>query len=109
MRTADAFHAYGARLSIDLGALCDNWRSLRGRLASGDCGAVVKADAYGLGAAQVAPALYRAGCRQFFVAHLNEGIALRPLLPGGVDEAALYGGNLVSGVVHALSAEYRPA
>lgn len=35
--------------------------------------------------------------------------ALRPLLPGGVDEAALYGGNLVSGVVHALSAEYRPA
>ncbi len=34
--------------------------------------------------------------------------ALRPWLPGGVDEQALYGGNLVSGVVHALSAEYLP-
>lgn len=34
--------------------------------------------------------------------------ALRPLLPGGVDEHALYGSNLVSGVVHALSAEYGP-
>ena len=34
---------------------------------------------------------------------------LRPLLVGGVDEAALYGGNLVSGFLHALSAEHRPA
>jgi 5-oxoprolinase (ATP-hydrolysing) subunit C len=34
--------------------------------------------------------------------------ALRPLLVGGVDEAALYGGNLVTGFLHALSAEHRP-
>jgi allophanate hydrolase len=34
--------------------------------------------------------------------------SLRPLLVGGVDEAALYGGNLVSGVLHALSDEFRP-
>jgi allophanate hydrolase len=34
---------------------------------------------------------------------------LGPLLEGGVDEAALYAANLVSGVVHALSDEYRPA
>jgi allophanate hydrolase len=33
---------------------------------------------------------------------------LQPLLIGGVDEAALYAANLVSGVVHALSTEYRP-
>lgn len=77
----NAFSTFGAQLSIDLDALCDNWRSLRARLAGGQCAAVVKADAYGLGAAQVAPALYRAGCRHFFVAHLNEGIALRPALP----------------------------
>ena len=35
--------------------------------------------------------------------------ALRPLRIGGIDEAALYAANLVSGVVHALSSEYRPA
>ena len=47
---------------------------------------MVKADAYGLGLAEVAPALWRAGARSFFVAHLKEGIALRGLLPG----AAIY-------------------
>ena len=33
---------------------------------------------------------------------------LGPLLDGGIDEAALYACNLVSGVVHSLSSEYRP-
>ena len=42
---------------------------------------VVKADGYGLGAAMVAPALAEAGCDTFFVARLEEGVALRPLLP----------------------------
>ncbi|TGN56070.1 alanine racemase, partial [Paracoccus liaowanqingii] len=43
--------------------------------------AVVKADAYGLGADRVAPALYAAGVRDFFVALAREGRAIRPLLP----------------------------
>jgi 5-oxoprolinase (ATP-hydrolysing) subunit C len=34
--------------------------------------------------------------------------ALRPWLPGGIDTEALYTANLVSGVLHALSAEHRP-
>jgi len=89
--STDSFSPFGAVLSIDLDALCDNWRSLKARLGSGDCAAVVKADAYGLGAAQVAPALYRAGCRHFFVAHLNEGIALRPLLPADATLYVLHG------------------
>jgi len=42
---------------------------------------VVKADAYGLGAERVAPALYEAGCRHFFVAHLQEALAIRRLVP----------------------------
>jgi alanine racemase len=42
---------------------------------------VVKADSYGLGMAQVAPALFAAGCREFFVALLDEAIALRAVLP----------------------------
>lgn len=77
----------GAVLTIDLDAVCANWRQLRERVAPADCAAVVKADAYGLGADRVAPALYRAGCRQFFVAHLDEAVALRPRLP---DDATIY-------------------
>lgn len=71
----------GALLTIDLDALVANWRALRARHARGACAGVVKADAYGLGMAAVAPALARAGCTVFFVAHLDEGIALRALLP----------------------------
>lgn len=70
----------GARLGIDLGAIQANYRALRAR-AKGAVAAVVKADAYGLGADIVAPALAAAGARQFFVAHLDEALALRPLLP----------------------------
>ncbi len=58
-----------------------NWRDLARRHGA-FTGAAVKADAYGLGAAAVAPALLAAGCRHFFVAHLDEALALRPLLPG---------------------------
>ena len=71
----------GALLSIDLGAVRANYRLLRRRLDGTACAAVVKADAYGLGAARVAPALAAEGCRHFFVAHLDEAIALRPRLP----------------------------
>ena len=77
---AGACHA-GATLTVDLGAVRANYRLLRSRLGVTACAAVVKADAYGLGAAAVAPALALEGCRQFFVAHLEEALALRPLLP----------------------------
>lgn len=81
----------GAVLTIDLGAICDNWRALRAMVGKATCAAVVKADAYGLGARQVAPALYRAGCRHFFVAHLDEGAALRPALPADATIYVLHG------------------
>ena len=70
----------GALLSIDLGAVRANYRLLRERLGGAACAAVVKADAYGLGAVRVAPALVAEGCRHFFVANLDEAIALRPHL-----------------------------
>ncbi len=54
---------------------------MRDLAAPAECAAVVKADAYGLGMQQAAPALGRAGCKTFFVATLAEGIALRALLP----------------------------
>ncbi len=46
-----------------------------------ECAAVVKADAYGLGALPIAQALEAAGCHTFFVATLPEAIALRNTLP----------------------------
>jgi alanine racemase len=70
-----------ATLTIDVAALADNWRLLKRRAAPGDCAAVVKANGYGLGIEAVAPPLYAAGCRAFFVAHIGEGQRLRALLP----------------------------
>jgi len=68
-------------LTIDAAALADNWRLLARRAAPGDCAAVVKANGYGLGIEAVAPPLYAAGCRVFFVAQISEGKSLRALLP----------------------------
>ena len=79
-------HPLGASavLTVDRAAIVANWRDLCARHASGAVAAVVKADAYGLGAALVAPALHEAGCRHFFTAHLAEALALRPLIPGAM-------------------------
>ncbi len=68
-------------LTIDLQAIAENYRLLAAKASPAECGAAVKADAYGLGMDRVAPALAKAGCRTFFVATLDEGIALRKLLP----------------------------
>lgn len=81
----------GATLTIDLAAIVANWRLLRQRSAPAECAAVVKADAYGLGMAEVAPALADAGCRIFFVATLDEGIALRCRLQTHGDEVVAGG------------------
>ena len=69
-------------LTIDLGAVQSNYRYIAALAAGAECAAVVKADGYGLGAVRVAHALTRAGCRTFFVAQLDEAIALRSALPG---------------------------
>lgn len=67
-------------LVIDIPAIQANWKALAARAGSARAGAVVKADAYGLGAVRVAPALYRTGVRDFFVALAAEGRTIRPLL-----------------------------
>ncbi len=67
-------------LTVDLDALAANYRLLCDRAAPARCAGVVKADGYGLGAVPVAQRLQREGCRDFFVAQLGEGIALRPHL-----------------------------
>ncbi|MBY8828718.1 alanine racemase [Hephaestia mangrovi] len=67
------------RLRLDGTALADNWRTLDRLSGAAACGAAVKADGYGLGAAAVAARLARAGCRDFFVATWAEAEALAPL------------------------------
>ncbi|MCO5093218.1 alanine racemase [Bosea sp. (in: a-proteobacteria)] len=77
--------AHGATLTIDLDALIANWRALA-RRAGAEAGAVVKADAYGIGIEPAVTVLARAGCRDFFVAHVLEGIRARKAAP----EATVY-------------------
>jgi alanine racemase len=60
------------RLRLDREALASNWRTLDGMSGSARAGAAVKADAYGLGVANVVPVLREAGCRTFYVAHWSE-------------------------------------
>lgn len=72
-------------LQIRLTAIRANWHQVAKRLSPGtQCAAVVKANAYGVGMARVAPAVYAAGCRYFFVATLTEAVALRQLLSDAV-------------------------
>lgn len=71
-------------LMIDLDAVAANWRALDRLSSSGtQTGAVVKADAYGLGATRVARALAQAGARRFFVAVAEEGATVRQALGPG--------------------------
>lgn len=69
-----------ACLTVRLGAIAENYR-ICGRLSGAAVAGVVKADGYGLGAAEVTRALVAAGCDTFFVARLEEGIKLRPEAP----------------------------
>jgi alanine racemase len=73
-----------SELYIDLEAVAANWRALDALTGdSVETAAVVKANAYGLGAGQVSRRLAREGARTFFVASVVEGVALRTALGPG--------------------------
>ena len=98
-RTTTAKGATGY-LTIDLAALGRNYRKLVSMLAPVRAGAVVKADAYGLGAERVAATLYGEGCRHFFVAQFVEAVRLRPTLAHDAQIFVLNGlqpGNEIAG------------
>ena len=69
------------RLTVDLDALARNFHKLSAAGAPGECAAVIKANAYGLGVGPVARRLFEEGCRRFFVASSGEGAELRGFLP----------------------------
>ena len=99
----------GGRLTVDLGALVRNWQKLAVLAPSAETGAVVKADAYGLGAEPVVRALAKAGCRTFFVAFSHEGAAVHKAAPEARifvltgAEAPEYGAYVKSGLTPMLS------
>jgi alanine racemase len=68
-------------ITIDLEQIGANWKALAAKVAPAACGAVVKANAYGLGAERVLPALARAGCTTFFIATPDEAEAARKFAP----------------------------
>jgi alanine racemase len=70
----------GAVLTVDLEAIKKNYRRLRQELRPVTCAVVVKANAYGLGVARVAPALAKAGARTFFTAQFDEALQVQSAL-----------------------------
>lgn len=73
-------------MHIHLNHLADNYQALKKTVPLSVAAAVVKNDAYGLGAIAVARRLYIEGCRHFFVAHALEGAQIRPY----VDRSDIY-------------------
>lgn len=78
------------RLRLDRSALIHNWQWLDARSGPAACGAALKADGYGLGAAEAMRHLSAAGCRDFFVATWAEAAALAPL-GAGLSLSVLHG------------------
>src|SRR5437588_10023701 len=70
-----------SEITIDLGALRRNVRTLLRVLDGAELWAVVKADAYGHGAVDCARAALEAGARALCVATVPEALALRAVFP----------------------------
>ena len=78
-----ARYCYVNRFETVKGAVCRT---------GGECAAVVKADGYGLGASAVAERLLVEGCRRFFVATVDEGVALRDTVSPSQAEVYVFAG-----------------
>lgn len=90
--------AYSA-LIVNLQATVANYTILSKVAEKAECAAVLKADAYGLGAVPIALRLHREGCRKFFVAYADEGIQLRQaFIQFGLDGDIIVLNGLLSGI-----------
>ena len=81
-----------AALTINLAAIAHNYKYFREITSPSECGAVVKADAYGLGIEPVSTRLHQEGCRKFFVANLDEALKLATILDDNVTEIFVFHG-----------------
>ena len=75
----------GGVLKINLSAIVMNWGALA-RRSTGECAAMLNADAYRCGIEKVTAALAKSGCRTFFVANLAEARRVRAV----TRDAAIY-------------------
>ena len=69
-------------LYIDLNAIAYNYKLCQNLASPTQTAAVIKNDAYGLGAKEVAQKLYQEqNCRIFFVAYATEAVSVRGIAP----------------------------
>ena len=67
---------------VNLDNVAYNYHKVQEELAKDSIvSAVVKGNSYGFGAVPISRRLYKEGCRNFFVATINEGIEIRNTLP----------------------------
>ncbi len=64
-------------LIVNLDLVAHNYTYLKSITPTAECAAVLKADGYGMGAIPMALRLMKEGCKSFFVAFADEGVALR--------------------------------
>jgi len=108
----DPVRVFRPRVEIDLDALVANYRffseQARKVRPTAEAAAVVKCDAYGLGASRSARRLAADGVRTFFVAHGFEGAELRESIGPGPTIYALLGCNTASEADAMRAAEVAP-
>lgn len=68
-------------LCVNLKAIANNYLKIKAIVGGVNVAAVVKADSYGIGATEIAKTLQEVGCNDFAVVHVDEGVALRAILP----------------------------
>lgn len=88
-------------ITVDRGALIENYATIADRVAPAGVIAVVKANAYGHGALDAAQAFVDAGAEWLGVADIDEAVALRQ---GGIDE-----GVRILAWLHAPDEDFRRA
>ena len=77
-------------LVLRSGVIADNYKRIVSA-CGGDVVCVLKADAYGHGAADVACVLYKAGARSFAVANMDEALGVKMALRGGFATVCVLG------------------
>ena len=81
-------------LEINIDSIIHNYQLINNKVGNTECAAVLKADAYGMGASVIAKALDKVGCSTFFVATIDEGIELRACFSKNENQIAVLSGLL---------------
>lgn len=71
-------------LTVNLEGVVENYQKIQNFIGNRSLSAVVKANAYGIGAVEVAKALFNHGCFEFYVSSIDEAIDLRQNLPSAI-------------------------